>query len=140
MIKVNKEGYLYRLALYGTGFETNLIKDNLCPFVRSVIWGICMVIGMTAIGGILTYALLSPIVFGILGLIEGNIAIVLDQDLLVQLGLLIYAILLAIVTILFLCVGFVDVKGRIEESDNIAVNYIAAVHNKLCPKIKFTRE
>lgn len=74
MIKFSKKGLMYRLALYGTGFNEWNIAENLCPFLRQCLVGLLLCYFYVCVGVLCGTLMLSfcgtLILWGIFGYSE----------------------------------------------------------------------
>jgi uncharacterized membrane protein len=142
MINIKRGSTAYRLALYGVFFEDYKIHDNLCPFMRQIVWGAGLALCYSLIIALLLMVALTPLVqifhsFNDGWAFEWNSAMVV--------GTVLWAmvLLISLVVLYFADDGsiaktFVDKQlENIDLPEWLIVQWMVALHQRICPKLNF---
>lgn len=156
-MEINVNNGWYRLALYGTFFNKDKIKSNLCPFMRKVTIGTTLAfILYPSILAILLLSLAAPWYQAITALYYNDMAYwFVTADPFFHIGFILYWMSIITASIIGLIMLFTSnnfqntyknmLRGTLSTLDKgatavglepVAV-WIKAVHNKVCIPIKF---
>lgn len=146
MINVEKGSLWYRLALYGVFFEERNISPNLCPFMRRVIFGFVLATCYSFSGALLIICILTPPIQIVMVLLYGPQFWIVADNPAMTVGLTLW--------IMFLVMGFFIFMGdtapgksiretttnacrKIDMEHWLIIEWISAIHNKICPSVSF---
>lgn len=157
-MKIAKTGFflgsVYRLAYYGCGMEHCSVPENLCPFVRRAIWGLCLCVIVGLVGGVwLAMAIVDPVVSLVLwvaGVGEGPFICFATF----AIGSVLWALAIGITGTIgiyeFMSINDIELPkipkpARTTERNGEQVltlwglicEYSDAIHDKMCPRIEF---
>lgn len=147
-------GSFYRLAFYGSKCEHYDVPENLCPFIRRVVWGVilCVLIGVGG-GSLLVASVLDPVISLVLWLFSSGTG-PFFSDFTLTVGLILWgfsACAVAGVGVVYLVKErglslpevpkpkrYVVRDGeRVLTSWGVVCEWWRAIHDKICPRIEF---